>query len=612
MPRNNGEIINRNFADIFSGEMRYVIPFFQRGYVWGSGNWNQLKQDLEEQVFEPARNGDDLAEQEHFFGPVVVAEQSGDPRFKVFDIIDGQQRFTTVYLMLAYFRRRLETLLAKAPQARAHYDTIGRWLINRTDHRQAHDDYWRIKLFSVKGDRLATYYSVFGANRNPATPTLQEDLYLYLPNGNISAKFERWMGRNFGAMGDQDLWRWVRALTECLKVVWIPLGGRDDPQAIFESLNDKGIPLTAAELMCNYLFRPLIADGVDHERLHRSHWVNVQQIDRSSPVANFFDFEEYLRHLFSIGHAKIIGRGRRLYVFFKQHNKKLDAGAARRHLENIADSALLYRRILGEPTDADSAVDGLLQNIGNTNMASCRPFLLAVLQQERDDELSTEDAASLIRVVYVLLVRRKVAELPVTRYDSFFPSLMDKIAGRGHTDLAAALRDAIRKEQLWVEDDEFTDALVKRPIYRPRELGFTRLVLQEIDRHLANERGGELPDYSTLDTVEHVAPQDIGTSAAWQQEMGADAASDDYSRMVNTIGNLCLRKRERNSEMGRRPFAEKRRLLRESPSRLALDAADRTGPWNFAAIEVRSAHLAQTAAAVWAWSAGQHAAPGSD
>ena len=230
MPKSNGEIINRNFADIFSGEMRYVIPFFQRGYVWGSRNWNQLKQDLEEQVLDPAQNGD-LAEQEHFFGPVVVAEKSEDPRFKIFDIIDGQQRFTTVYLMLAYFRRRLETLLSKAPKAREHYDTTGQWLINRTDERQARDDYWRIKLFSVKGDRLATYYSVFGKNRNPATPTLQEDLYLYLPNGNISDKFERWMGRNFGDMGEEGIWHWIRALTECLKVVWIPLGSRDDPQA---------------------------------------------------------------------------------------------------------------------------------------------------------------------------------------------------------------------------------------------------------------------------------------------------------------------------------------------------------------------------------------------
>ena len=103
--------------------------------------------------------------------------------------------------------------------------------------------------------------------------------------------------------------------------------------------------------------------------------------------------------------------------------------------------------------------------------------------------------------------------------------------------------------------------------------------------------------------MEHVAPQDIRSSGDWQREMGDDAHRDDYSRIVNSVGNLCLRKRERNSEMGRRPFAEKRRLLRESPSRLALDIAGRAGPWNFAAIEQRSAELARTAAAVWAWSA---------
>ena len=601
MPDANGEIINRNFADIFSSSMRYVIPFFQRGYVWSSKNWNQLKQDIEDQILEPAQTGD-LAQQEHFFGPVVVAEKSGNPRFKMFDIIDGQQRFTTVYLMLAFFRRRIETLLAKAPNARTHFDRIERWLINPDVDQRPHDDYWRIKLFSVKGDRLATYYSVFG-NRNPDTPTLAEDLYLYLPNGNISGRFERWMARCFGDLGEEDIWLWVRALTECLKVVWIPLGSRDDPQAIFESLNDKGIQLTAAELMCNYLFRPLISDNGDHESLHRSKWLDVQHLERSSPVANSIDFEEYLRHLFSIGQSKMVGKGRQLYVVFKNENKNLDAGTAKRHLNNIADSAPLYRRMLGETKDGADAVDSLLARIGETNMTSCRPFLLAVLKRERDGAVSREMVECLFRETYVLLVRRKAAELPVTRYDSFFPSLAAKITD---TDPAAALTTLhrlIRKEQLWVGDQEFQEAIVKRPVYRSRELGFTRLILEELDRHLAQRSVGELPDYSTLDTVEHVAPQNINSSEAWKNEMGADTHSDNYSTIVNTLGNLCLRKRERNSEMGRLPFAEKQNLLRQSPSRLALEIASCKGPWNFAAIEKRSTRLADIATDIWGWSA---------
>ena len=134
------------------------------------------------------------------------------------------------------------------------------------------------------------------------------------------------------------------------------------------------------------------------------------------------------------------------------------------------------------------------------------------------------------------------------------------------------------------------------------QIGFTRLILEEIDRHLAREHGGELPDYSTLDTVEHVAPQNIESSDDWKVEMGANAQSEDYARVINTAGNLCLRKRERNSEMGRLPFAKKQELLRRSPSRLALDIVDREGPWNFAAIQKRSAQLADIAARIWAWS----------
>ena len=595
------QIINRNFADIFAGEMRYIIPFFQRGYVWGIRNWNQLKQDIEEQILEPGQDGD-LSEQEHFFGPVVVAEKSGDPRVKEFDIIDGQQRFTTVYLMLAWLRRRLEALFEKSPNARKHHEQIGKWLINPHVVRPDRDDYRQIKLFSVKGDRLATYYAVFGL-QNPRTPSLQDDQYHYVPSGNISGKFERWMGRNFGHAGDEEIWFWVRALTECLKVVWIPLGVRDDPQAIFESLNDKGIQLTAAELMCNYLFRPLIRDDDDHELLHRSKWLNVQQVDRSSPVFGSFDFEEYLRHLFSIGQSKIIGKGRRLYVFFKQHNKNLDADGARRHLDNIAQSAPLYRQILGESRDNLKAVGGLLGRIGDTNMTSCRSFLLAVLEAERDHIRSSEDVESLFREIYVLLVRRKMAELPVTKYDTFFPSLFDRIEARNGTEAIAALHQIIKKEQLWVGDEDFKEALLKRPVYRLRELVFTRLVLEELDRHMAQTSGGELPDYSTLDTVEHVAPQSIETSDVWKMEMGADALSENYSRIINTAGNLCLRKRERNSEMGRLSFVKKQQLLRQSPSRLALDISDRPEPWNFAAIERRSSDLGDLAVRIWGWSA---------
>ena len=190
----------------------------------------------------------------------------------------------------------------------------------------------------------------------------------------------------------------------------------------------------------------------------------------------------------------------------------------------------------------------------------------------------------------------------MTRYDSFFPSLIDRIKDGDQTDVTVMLQRAIKKEQLWVDDDEFREAFIRRPVYRSRELVFTRLVLEELDRHLAQVLGGELPDYSTLDTVEHIAPQSIESSDDWKREMGADAGSENYATIINTVGNLCLRKRERNSEMGRLRFARKQRLLRQSPSRLALDISDRAAPWNFAAIETRSADLAERALRIWGWS----------
>ena len=95
----------------------------------GSRNWNQLKQDIDKQILEPAQDGE-LSEQEHFFGPVVVAEKSGHPRCKVFDIIDGQQRFTTVYLKIIGRGRRLYVFFKQHNKhldkraARRHLDNI--------------------------------------------------------------------------------------------------------------------------------------------------------------------------------------------------------------------------------------------------------------------------------------------------------------------------------------------------------------------------------------------------------------------------------------------------------------------------------------------------------
>ena len=598
MPTENKEIVNRNFADIFSGGMRYEIPFFQRGYAWQSQQWNELKRDVDEQILEAVEN-DDFGKHEHFFGPVVVLEKpGGHSQVKTFQVIDGQQRITTVYLMLAYIRKQMKKHFHQSPDAQKYYQQLGKWLVNEEVTDTHGDDYWKMKVFSTKGNRLATYYAVFGREGNPQTPTLAEDLQLYVPDAGRIHSFNTWLDRNFARKSATYLWRWTSAITQCLKVVWIPLDAeKDDSQAIFESLNAKGTALTAAELLCNYLFKSLIDEGSRrHEILHSEKWLKPQHKFKENKY-----FEEYLRHLFSIGEPKAIGKGRRVYVRFKSKHRNLDSGEAARQLENIASSANIYIQIAGHPDaihlNGDPPATNMLEKIRETNMASCRPFLLAILQEQQKGRLTEADANILMQEAYVLLVRRKVTEVSVTKYDSFFPSLLGKVINEPNK--IRAMHQAMQESLLRVSDQEFGDAFTRRAIYRPNEINFTRLILCEIDTYMANEAHGELPGYPSLDTVEHIAPQTLTDD--WKRELGDLQLGDLQSVKINTIGNLCLRSRKANSGMGQNSFIKKKEMLRESPSLLAHDIAKRDGPWNIAAIDERSKFLAEKALQIWKW-----------
>lgn len=592
-------ITNSNFADLLSGEVQYIIPFFQRQYVWERGNWNTLYKDIEE-ILEPLEEGDSLLGHEHFFGPIVVRERPGQPnaKLKAFDVIDGQQRITTVYLMLAYFQRRLSVLKGVHPQAEEYRGNIGEWLKN-SQPREAHD-YDILKIYSFKNDRLATWYAVFDDETQPNTPEFLEEQRMFNPNGTIPLAFKAWMDRRFGRMGATDIWRWAEALTTCLQVVWIPLKAQDKPQAIFESLNYKGTPLTAIDLLVNYLLYPIIGeneDAYEAEALHSRLWLTPQtQITKWGG-----DFEEYLRYLFSIGETKMVGKGRRLYTFFKQRFPNINKDEASRQLNAVADSARIYGEIIGRRDDGNAAIGQVLADIRDTGMHSCRPFLLAALKAVESGDMSEEQAEKILREVRTLLVRVKMTTKHTTKYDSIFPPLLERI--QREPNIIAALHKEIIRFQFWVSDQEFEDGLVALPLYsRPSNLDFTRLVLREVDKELTRVKKDniELPDYSTLDTVEHIAPQT--PTEEWLAE--ADYPDDiAYSALpIHTIGNLCLRNRRANSGMGQSSFAEKKRSFDNSGSVLAAEIAERDGPWNRDAIEKRSRELAEHALKVWAWS----------
>jgi hypothetical protein len=387
-----------------------------------------------------------------------------------------------------------------------------------------------------------------------------------------------------------------QAILKSLKIVWIPLDEkRDNPQAIFEGLNDKGMPLSAIELLCSYLFKPLIDDVTkQHESIHNDKW--LKSIKK---VGGEKEYEFYLRNLFSINKPKMIGKGRKLYANFKNTNKKLLKKTAFDTINEIADNIDLFNQIVKpqEPSckHSNKEINSILIKIERTSMYSSIPFILAILREQRAGNLNDADTIAILNSLLVLLVRRKVCELKTTKYDVFFPSLLSKIINE--PDKAKAFKDQILKEDLWVSNQEFEDAFVIKSLYKQTELEFVRLILQEIDKKMQSH--GQLPDYSSINTVEHVMPQTLDDE--WKLYLGAEVSDVNLDRIKNSIGNLCLISRAANSFVGQDPF-EKKKNSYTDVSALTRDLKGRTESWNIQGIKRRSKDLADKALGIWSWS----------
>lgn len=571
--------------------MRFKIPFFQRGYAWEKKQWEQLFLDIQEQIIDEVERGSSMDEVEHFFGPIVVMEETGNPDLKEFLVIDGQQRITTTYLLLGMIREQIRAKKHLSPEANGYLEELKKYVFNDVDGA---DDYLKLKVFSSKGDRLPTYRAIFGSDSNPKSPSLQSDLQLYIPGENGVDAFQKYALKKFkGIYPDVPaLWQLAQVLLNCLTVVWIPLDRqKDDAQAIFESLNDKGMPLTASELLCNYLFRPVIDAKENPEDLHTNQWLAAIRL-----LDNDDRFEDYLRHLFSIGETKMVGKHRKVYVHFKTKYRSLTAGAAKQHLAEIYSGAQLYRTIadpLSHP-HKNEEINKLLIAVGNTRMESSTPFVLSVLRSEAAGTLKTDVVRAILRETLVLLVRRKMTELATTQYDTMFPSLLGKIINELNP--IKTLYERFKHHDVWVTDETFEDAVVNKTTYRRNDLAFSRMLLIEIDKRLQSY--GQLPDYSTMGTIEHMIPQSLDDG--WKKYLDGEADDDYLPIVVNTIGNLCLLSGPANSAAGRDPFEAKKAGY--SPvTALARQIKEYEGHWGMQSVRERSQKLAKEALQIWAW-----------
>lgn len=549
---------------LFGREVHYAVPLYQRPYVWNEAEqWRPLWEDLAPLADMVA---DGKQSRAHFLGASVqepVAVPSGATEVR--RVIDGQQRLTTMQILLKAFRD-----VAAARGCTNHALAIDKLL--RNDDPLITEAPKRLKLWPTRSDQpdfqavmdatgpddLKQGLGVPGA-RYPLRNHSIANAYLFF-HGEIMA----WLPE-----GDEGIEARVAglygAIRDQLRLVVIDLDDKDDAQAIFETLNARGAPLLSADLVKNFLLGQLQPEAA--EEAYRKYW---QAFDSDGAFwreligrghAQRARIETFLQHALTLMTGEVVSAGH-LYNAFRDFADRPDAGSATEILSRIRRLGDIFRR-LQEPQQ-DRRTSDFFYRLHVLDVATAWPFILALYERyEGEPDILSE----MLIMLEAYLVRRMVCRLSTRGYNNIFGKLTGLIVAGGDAalqDIRQALLEGTAEVDRFPRDKEFEDAWTNNKLYenltRPR-LRFILEAMEEAQR-TAFAEDSRVPRNLT---VEHVMPQ--GWREHWQLPEGV--AADDRDQLVHTIGNLTLLNGKFNPYQSNRPWIDGREP--ESGKRANLD-----------------------------------------
>lgn len=594
-------VITTTFRELFKNRIQFVIPFFQRGYAWDKTQWKQLFDDIEVEIINDMEDENKYIDYEHFFSSIVVMPKNNISLngMQRFDIIDGQQRITTVYLLLSVIRTILLERSSESIEAKNFVDSLNTYLENTLNFGED-GDYKKLKLFSSKGDRLSTYKIVFN-NADPQDNLVRLDNQFVNHISKVTL-FKRWLEGasntkyNLMKKTNSELILLSNILLDCLKIVWIPISSdSNNAQAIFESLNARGTPLSASELLCNYIFRGL-EDLTDEkiEELHNDYWLYVTNKEN-------INFDSYLMHLYSMGETKNIGKGYKIYSFFKKRYPEISHKNSLYHLEKIKKYYAFFDLITNpiNRDGIDSKIIDILKNIKTTSMESSTPFLLEILEDYISGNIMKEELLLILKEILTMIIRIKIVGQNTAQISNLFPSLYSNIKNKDNK--FQIMHQKFKEYDYYVSDAAFKSSLINMKIYATNNQSFTRMILISIDK--SQHTFGQYPDYSTLNTIEHICPQNGRNETGWTEYLGEDSESDELHKSIHTIGNLLLLSGPANSHASNNPFREKVATYHKLTylNKDIINRCENNVIWNIKSIKSRSEDFANIALQIWKW-----------
>ena len=539
---------------------RFIIPVYQRNYDWKMEHCKQLYDDLVKIIRQNRKS--------HFFGS-IVSVQSESGTMEEFLIIDGQQRLTTISLLLLAIYHLLSSGKMVSRDHQLTDKILKKYLIDEYEPEEK-----RIKLKPIKNDQKA-----FGI--------LFDQDEEYIPDSNLTINYRYFYDRI--QHGELDIDELFDAICK-LEIINISLNHEDNPQLIFESLNSTGLNLSEGDKIRNYILMGLPND--QQTKFYEKYWNRIESYTD-------YDVSSFVRDYLSIKQQSTPNMNS-VYPTFKKYVEDAEVADIEPLLKDLLEYAKRYAFLI-KGGHSDERLNSCIYRLNRLSTSVTRPFLLEVIRLSESGALTADELIEVFHFTESYLFRLAICDLPTNALNKIFLLLHREIIrfDGDESHYVEKFKYALlskRERTRFPSDEEFAECMSTRNIYgmNPKN----KLYLFE---RLENSETSETKDvWGHLDrgeySIEHIMPQHL--TAAWIVSLG-DNYEAIHTNWLHRLANLTLT--AYNSRYSNSPFAEKRDMphgFKDSGLRIN-QWVGRKEQWGLPELEERDQLLKNTVIGIW-------------
>ncbi|WP_312906731.1 DUF262 domain-containing protein [Tissierella praeacuta] len=534
------ELINAN-------KRTFNIPVYQRNYDWKYAQCERLFKDIEDIT----RTNNEV---EHFLGTIVFVVDRTLPTFTEYILIDGQQRITSMMLLIKALYDSIEEEYIKQ-------DILESFLTNRNAPEK-----YRIKLKSIESDRLA-YEQIISGQAIDSDSNIVNNYKLFKELVD-SSEFK-----------PEQLYEALNYID----IVFISLekGKKsENPQMIFESLNSTGLSLTQADLIRNYLLMNHNYEKQDF--LYNEYWLKIENRLTNSKISDF------VRDYLTMKTGKIPVKNN-VYNVFKNYLRN-DEGIDE---EGVLKDLLIYSKYYSWFLLCKSSypsINDLLQQIQQLKSTVIYPTLLYVFEDCFEYKLfDIEELENILKVFISYLYRRMIcgyATNALNKVFAAFPNDLKKSAKEVYMEKVLEILSRKSGTAIFPRNEEFRTAFISKNLYSTKLDMYT---LYQLEKY----KNKEVVSLNNDITIEHIMPQTL--TPIWRRDLGKKY-DEIHIEYLHTIGNLTLT--AYNGSLSNKEFSDKREILENSNISISRNIKDYK-EWNGVSIKDRANKLFDVAMEIW-------------